>query len=228
MGQTKTAAERLNDYFNATNGRTSQTAADRDVDHLQKWLNEHHLESIKVAERGHRLVRRDPRARRRQVHGSGRDVRRGRRDLDRQGPLQHRADPRDLDLHAPRHAAAAPRGRPALPTAAGRAAAAPANRERARVVRARAGAAQPDHRRERRDRHLPPRRHRAAPARGELRADLRRVGGADRGAAVPRPVARRDSRRRLRARRAPDLDHLGDRCSSSASTRSRATSWCRT
>jgi predicted PurR-regulated permease PerM len=58
VGQTKTAAQRLNDYFNATSGQSTQTAADRDVDHLQKWLNEHHLESIKVAERGHRLVRR--------------------------------------------------------------------------------------------------------------------------------------------------------------------------
>jgi len=56
VGQTKTAAERLNDYFNARSGQT--TAADRDVDELQRWLNTHHLESIKVAERGHRLVRR--------------------------------------------------------------------------------------------------------------------------------------------------------------------------
>jgi predicted PurR-regulated permease PerM len=58
VGQTKTAADRLNDYFNATDGRTQQTAADRDVDRLQTWLNEHRLESITIAERGHRLVRR--------------------------------------------------------------------------------------------------------------------------------------------------------------------------
>jgi predicted PurR-regulated permease PerM len=56
VGPTKTAAERLNDYFNARSGQT--TAADRDVDELQRWLNRHHLEGIDIAERGHRLVRR--------------------------------------------------------------------------------------------------------------------------------------------------------------------------
>jgi predicted PurR-regulated permease PerM len=57
VGQTKTAAERFNDYFNATDGQ-SQTDADRDVDRLQRWLNTHHLESIKIRERGHSLVKR--------------------------------------------------------------------------------------------------------------------------------------------------------------------------
>jgi len=57
VGQTKTAAERLNDYFNDRNGQT-QTPADRDVDQLQRWLNSHHLESIKISESGHRLVKR--------------------------------------------------------------------------------------------------------------------------------------------------------------------------
>jgi predicted PurR-regulated permease PerM len=58
VGQTKTAADRFNDYFNARDGRTGQTAADHDVDRLQVWLNEHRLESIEIAERGHRLVKR--------------------------------------------------------------------------------------------------------------------------------------------------------------------------
>jgi predicted PurR-regulated permease PerM len=58
VGQTKTAADRVNEYFNARDGRTHQVAADRDVDRLQAWLNSHRLESIKVAERGHRFVRR--------------------------------------------------------------------------------------------------------------------------------------------------------------------------
>jgi predicted PurR-regulated permease PerM len=57
VGQTKTAAERVNDYFNATNGRTHQTAADRDVDRLQAWLDSHRLESINIRQRGHKLVR---------------------------------------------------------------------------------------------------------------------------------------------------------------------------
>ncbi len=58
VGQTKTAADRFNDYFNATNGQTRQTAADQDVDRLQEWLDNHRLESIKIGESGHRLVRR--------------------------------------------------------------------------------------------------------------------------------------------------------------------------
>jgi putative heme transporter len=58
VGQTKTAADRFNDYFNATDGQTRQTAADRDVDRLQEWLDSHRLESIKIGESGHRLVRR--------------------------------------------------------------------------------------------------------------------------------------------------------------------------
>jgi predicted PurR-regulated permease PerM len=58
VGQTKTAAERFNDYFNETDGRTGMTDADRDVDRLQRWLDEHRLESIEISESGHRLVRR--------------------------------------------------------------------------------------------------------------------------------------------------------------------------
>ncbi len=54
--QTKTAAERFNDYFTVTDGQTRETAADRDVDRLQHWLDAHRLESIDIQERGHRLV----------------------------------------------------------------------------------------------------------------------------------------------------------------------------
>ena len=42
------------------------------------------------------------------------------------------------------------------------------------------------------------------------------------------PVARRDAAVRLRARRRTRSPRSGSRCSSSASTSSRATSWCRT
>jgi predicted PurR-regulated permease PerM len=56
-GQTTTAATRLNDYFTHPHGRAGQTSADRDVDRLQGWLNTHHLRSVKVQTRGHRLVR---------------------------------------------------------------------------------------------------------------------------------------------------------------------------
>jgi predicted PurR-regulated permease PerM len=58
VGQTKTAADRFNDYFNAQDGRTGQVAADRDVDRLQRWLDTHRLESIEIQERGHRIVER--------------------------------------------------------------------------------------------------------------------------------------------------------------------------
>jgi predicted PurR-regulated permease PerM len=55
--QTKTAANRFNDYFTHPHGTSGQTSADRDVDRLQRWLNAHHLKSVKIRERGHRLVR---------------------------------------------------------------------------------------------------------------------------------------------------------------------------
>jgi len=54
--QTKTAANRFNDYFIHPHGTAGQTSADRDVDKLQHWLNTHHLKSVKVEKRGHRLV----------------------------------------------------------------------------------------------------------------------------------------------------------------------------
>jgi predicted PurR-regulated permease PerM len=57
-GQTKTAADRFNDYFTVRDGQTLETAADRDVDRLQHWLDTHRLESIDIQERGHRLVER--------------------------------------------------------------------------------------------------------------------------------------------------------------------------
>jgi predicted PurR-regulated permease PerM len=55
--QTKTAANRFNDYFTHPHGTAGQTSADRDVDRLQRWLNAHHLKSVKIQQRGHRLVR---------------------------------------------------------------------------------------------------------------------------------------------------------------------------
>jgi len=55
VNQTKTAANRFNDYFTVKHG---QTSADRDVDRLQHWLDSHHLQSIKVQQSGHRLVKR--------------------------------------------------------------------------------------------------------------------------------------------------------------------------
>ncbi|HZT90994.1 MAG TPA: AI-2E family transporter [Gaiellaceae bacterium] len=57
VGETRTAAQRFNAFFTHVHASTGQTAADRDVDRLQHWLNTHHLKAIKIERRGHRLVR---------------------------------------------------------------------------------------------------------------------------------------------------------------------------
>jgi predicted PurR-regulated permease PerM len=57
VGETRTAANRFNDYFTNRHGAVGQTSADSDVDRLQHWLNTHHLKSVKVQKRGHKLVR---------------------------------------------------------------------------------------------------------------------------------------------------------------------------
>jgi predicted PurR-regulated permease PerM len=57
VGQTKTAADRFNAYFTHGRGAAGQTSADRDIDRLQRWLNTHHLKSVKVQKRGHKLVK---------------------------------------------------------------------------------------------------------------------------------------------------------------------------
>jgi predicted PurR-regulated permease PerM len=57
VSETKTAAKRVDSYFTDVNGQTHQVAADRDVDRLQQWLNDHNLGSVHVQKRGHELVR---------------------------------------------------------------------------------------------------------------------------------------------------------------------------
>ncbi len=57
VSHTRTAANRVDSYFTVRHGQTRQTDADRDVDRLQIWLDEHGLKSIKVRDRGHRLAR---------------------------------------------------------------------------------------------------------------------------------------------------------------------------
>jgi predicted PurR-regulated permease PerM len=58
VNEATTAAERVNTYVTEVDGRTGQSAADRDVDRLQAWLSDHGLERIKVRKRGHDLVER--------------------------------------------------------------------------------------------------------------------------------------------------------------------------
>lgn len=57
VDQTKTAANRFDTYFTEVDGRTGQTAADRDVDRLQHWLDTNGLGSIEIQERGHRWTK---------------------------------------------------------------------------------------------------------------------------------------------------------------------------
>jgi predicted PurR-regulated permease PerM len=55
--QTKTAANRFNDYFTHPHAGSGRTSAYLDVDRLQHWLDTHHLKTVKIEARGHRLVR---------------------------------------------------------------------------------------------------------------------------------------------------------------------------
>jgi predicted PurR-regulated permease PerM len=48
VDQTKSAANRVDNYFTDEHGRPPVTDAERDVDRLQLWLNGHHLERINV------------------------------------------------------------------------------------------------------------------------------------------------------------------------------------
>jgi predicted PurR-regulated permease PerM len=58
VNEATTATKRVNTYVTKVDGRTGQTAADRDVDRLQRWLNAHGLKRIDVQTRGHELVKR--------------------------------------------------------------------------------------------------------------------------------------------------------------------------
>jgi predicted PurR-regulated permease PerM len=57
VDQTKSSANRVNDYFTVTHGHPPRVDADRDVDRFQHWLDTHGLGSIEVQKRGHDLVR---------------------------------------------------------------------------------------------------------------------------------------------------------------------------
>jgi predicted PurR-regulated permease PerM len=56
VSQTRTAANRFNDYFTHPHAPSGQTSAYLDVNRLQHWLNTHHLASIKIEKQGHKIV----------------------------------------------------------------------------------------------------------------------------------------------------------------------------
>ena len=57
VNQTKSGANRVNDYFTVEYGRANQTHADRDVDRFQHWLDTHRLGGIKIQQQGHDIVK---------------------------------------------------------------------------------------------------------------------------------------------------------------------------
>jgi predicted PurR-regulated permease PerM len=56
VDQSREAADRIVDYLTNEDGRTGQTNAERDVDRLQGWLDDHGLERIQVREEGQNFV----------------------------------------------------------------------------------------------------------------------------------------------------------------------------
>ena len=56
VDQSREAADRIDSYLTVESGRPPQTQAERDVDRLQAWLNDHGLERIKVEEQGQDFV----------------------------------------------------------------------------------------------------------------------------------------------------------------------------
>jgi predicted PurR-regulated permease PerM len=56
VDQTKSSANKVNDYFTVEHGRIGRTHADADVDRFQRWLDTHRLGGIKVQKQGHDFV----------------------------------------------------------------------------------------------------------------------------------------------------------------------------
>ena len=228
VGQTKTAANRFNDYFTHRSRRAGQTSAYLDVDRLQRWLEPAPPEVDQGRAARPQARAADPRARRRQVHAPDRHVRRGRGDLDRQDAVRGGPRARHVDLHAPRLAAVRPLDRPAVPASTGRALAAARDGARARVVRARPGRAEPDHRDSAGIGLWVLGGDRPAAARAAVRAALRRLGRrSPRSSRTSGPGSGRSRRSSTRSS-CTRSRRSGWRCSSSASTRSKGTSSCRT
>ena len=56
VDQSREAADRIDAYLTVEDGRTGQTEAERDVDRLQGWLDDHGLERIQVEKQGQDFV----------------------------------------------------------------------------------------------------------------------------------------------------------------------------
>jgi predicted PurR-regulated permease PerM len=56
VNQTRKSADRVDSYFTVEHGQSRQTHAERDVDRLQVWLDEHHLQRIKIRRQAHKFL----------------------------------------------------------------------------------------------------------------------------------------------------------------------------
>ena len=56
IDQSREAADRIDTYLTVERGQSGETDAERDVDRLQAWLDDHGLERIEVREQGNDLV----------------------------------------------------------------------------------------------------------------------------------------------------------------------------
>jgi predicted PurR-regulated permease PerM len=56
VDQSREAADRIDEYLTVEHGQPPQTEAERDVDRLQAWLDDHGLERIQVREQGQDFV----------------------------------------------------------------------------------------------------------------------------------------------------------------------------
>jgi predicted PurR-regulated permease PerM len=56
VDRTRSASNRVNDYFTADHGRPPQTHAERDIDRLQVWLDHNRLGRIKIRTQGQKFV----------------------------------------------------------------------------------------------------------------------------------------------------------------------------
>ena len=56
VDQSREAADRIDDYLTVEHGQTQQTDAERDVERLQGWLDDHGLERVEVREQGQDFV----------------------------------------------------------------------------------------------------------------------------------------------------------------------------
>ncbi len=114
--QTRSASDRVDSYLTDERGQTGVTDAERDVDLLQGWLDDHGLERIQVREQTNDWL----------DSLSGKEISGYTQDSSpspgrglRRDPAPLLADPdrRDRDLHAARHAEAGAGDRPPLPAA---------------------------------------------------------------------------------------------------------------